>query len=179
LADHGAAGLIFQGWVRAIGGDSAAGLTLLEEGFARQREVCTNEDFPVYLCLLTEVLTAMGKPDLAVERILRELPDFEACQLRIWMPELLRVLGEAMLAADPGSVEEARRRFEQARTLAEAQQVPMLQLRIASSEARLLQRLDATDEAAMRLDSALALVREDDGSWDLTDARKLRDGLVR
>jgi predicted ATPase len=179
LADHGAAGLIFQGWVRAIEGDSAAGLTMLEEGFARQREVCTNEDFPVYLCLLTEVLTAIGKPGFAVERILRELPDFEACRLRIWMPELLRVLGEAMLAAEPGSVEEARRRFEQARTLAEAQQVPMLQLRIARSEARLLQRLGSSDEAAMRLDSALAILREHDGSWDFTDARELRASLAR
>ncbi|MCC2653591.1 MAG: hypothetical protein K0Q60_3757, partial [Microvirga sp.] len=177
LADHGAAGLIFQGWVRAVEGETAAGLAMLEEGFARQREVCTNEDFPVYLCLLTEVLTAQKRPDLAVARILDELPDFEACQLRIWMPELLRVLGEAMLAADPGAVEEARRRFEQARIFAESQDVPMLQLRIARSEARLLQRFGYTDWAVARLDAVLARIAEDDGSCDIVEARELRQHL--
>jgi len=178
VADHGAAGLIFQGWVRAIEGDAAAGLAMLEDGFSRQREVCTNEDFPVYLCLLTEVLTGIGKPDLAVARILHELPDFEVCQLRIWMPELLRVLGEAVLAADPGSVEKARGRFEQARVLADAQRVPMLGLRIARSEARLLQRLGAPDEALTRLDSALARIAEDDMSCDMVEARELRRCLA-
>jgi class 3 adenylate cyclase/predicted ATPase len=179
LADHGAAGLIFQGWVRAIEGETAAGLAMLEEGFARQREVCTNEDFPVYLCLLAEVLTKQGKPEVAVARILDELPDFEACQLRIWIPELLRVLGEAMLAADSGAVEEARRRFEQARILAESQDVPMLQLRIARSEARLLQRFGSADRAVTRLDAALARIAEDDGSCDIVEARELWQHLAK
>ena len=174
LASHGAAGSIFQGWVMAVEGDSLAGLKMIEEGFARQREVCTNEDFPIYLCLLAEVLTLNGKPDLAVERILAELPDFEACQLRVWIPELLRVLGDTILTADPNLVEEALHRYTEARQLAEAQQVPMLQLRIAVSEARLQERLGASDLASALLETALSQITEEDGSRDLLEARQLQ-----
>ena len=50
FADHGSAGLVFQGWVTAArSGEPAAGLKVFEEGLARQREVATNEDFPVFL----------------------------------------------------------------------------------------------------------------------------------
>jgi class 3 adenylate cyclase/predicted ATPase len=175
LADHGAAGLIFRGWVTALEGDPVAGLSMLEDGFARQREVCTNEDFPVYLCLLAEVLTMLGRADEAVGRIGQELPDFEACQLRVWVPELQRVLGEATLAANPNSVEEAQLRFARARELAEAQQVPMLQLRAAVSEARLDERLGGFRDAAIRLSSALERISEDDGSRELAEARELKN----
>ena len=178
LANHSAAGSIFQGWVMGIEGDPSAGLTLIEEGFARQREVSTNEDFPIYLCLLSEVLIKLGKADLAVARILEELPDFEACRLRVWVPELLRVLGDAMLAADPHSVEAAQRRYREASELAQVQQIPMLQLRIAMSEARLQDRLGARAEAAAPLAAALAQVVEDDGSRDMLEARELHTRLA-
>ena len=62
---------------------------------------------------------------------------------------------EAILAADPASVEEARSLLAEAPELAETQGVPMLGLRIAASEARLDQRLDAWGEVARRLDLAL------------------------
>jgi len=62
---------------------------------------------------------------------------------------------EAILAADPASVEEARSLLAEAPELAETQGVPMLGLRIAASEARLDQRLGAWGEVARRLDLAL------------------------
>lgn len=178
LASQGAAGLIFQGWVIAVQGDPAAGLKMLEEGFARQREVCTNEDFPVYLCLLAEVLTMLGRADEAVERITREMPDFLESQILVWMPELLRALGDATLAANPRAVDKARQHFADARELAATQQVPMLELRIAVSEARLDTRLGETRTALGRLASVLGRIREDDGSRDLADALELRDRLA-
>jgi class 3 adenylate cyclase len=72
LSGVGAAGLIFTGWVRAMQGDPDTGLHLIDEGWARQTEIATNEDYPVYLCLMAETLTAMGRPEHAVERVARE-----------------------------------------------------------------------------------------------------------
>jgi hypothetical protein len=164
LVDVQPAALIFRGWVVATHQDPMAGLTMLEEGFARQREIATTEDFPVYLCLLAEALTAVGKPEEAVERIARERPEFDRIRLRVWIPELIRAQGEAMLAADPASVTQAR---AEAAELAETQGVPMLGLRIAVSEARLNQRLGALETAAGGLDRALGRMVEDDGSADL------------
>ena len=137
MADHGAAGIIFQGWVTALRDDPAAGLKTLEEGLARQREIATNEDLSVYLCLLAECLIKVGRADEAVARIMQELPDLEASDLWIWMPELYRVLGEAILAAELRCSRCGAQRFVQAAALTAEQQVPMLGLRVALSQARL------------------------------------------
>jgi len=78
--------------------DPDAGLRMLEEGFARQREIATTEDFPVYLCLLAEALIVVGKAGDAGERIARERLEFDRIRLGIWIPELLLRAGRG----DPG-----------------------------------------------------------------------------
>jgi predicted ATPase len=173
LADHGSAGPIFRGWVLAMQGDPGAGLKMLEEGLARQHEIATNEDYPVYLSLLAEVLIALGRPEEARERIAHDRPEFERTGLRIWVPEMLRILGEAMIAADPDAVAETRQVFYEAAQLAKAQGAVMLALRVAVSEALLDRRLGALEQAAKRISSALRRVPEDDDSADLTEARRL------
>jgi class 3 adenylate cyclase/predicted ATPase/DNA-binding transcriptional ArsR family regulator len=171
VADHGAAGLVFRGWVIATQGDPASGLKMLEEGLARQQEVATSEDFSVYLCLQAEALAAAGQADNALETLFRERPQFDRSGLRIWLPEVLRMTGEMTLVADPTSTEKAREAFLEARRLANSQRVPMLELRLAMSEARL--GLEADETAAGRLRSALAMIPEPDGSADLLEAQKL------
>jgi len=42
------------------------------------------------------------------ERIARERPELDRIRLLKWIPELVRAQGEAILAVDPASVEEAR-----------------------------------------------------------------------
>ena len=172
VADHAAAGLIFQGWVVASQRDPAAGLRMIEEGFARQRDIATSEDFPVYLCLLAEVLGQLGRPEQAMERIARELAEFDRIGLRMWIPELKRVLADSMLAADAGSADAAGVLFGEAARLAAEQRVPMLSLRIAVSEARLARRRGDARDAGERLRAALAGIVEDDDSPDLADARR-------
>jgi predicted ATPase len=157
MADHGAAGLIFQGWVTALQDDARSGLATLEEGLAIQRAITTNEDLSVYLCLLAECLIPQGRADEAVARIEQELPALEASDVWIWLPELYRMLGEAILASDAARCEDAQRRLAQAATLAEVQQVPMLSLRTALSQTRAALRLglpgdpDAVRTALTRL----------------------------
>ena len=173
LADHGAAGLVFQGWVVATQQDPAAGIQMLEEGFARQREIVTAEDFPVYLCLLAEALTAAGRADEAVERIEKERPEFERIGLAVWMPELLRVLGDTVLAADSNAIEQAHALYAEATAMAAAQGVPMLALRVAMSKARLDLRTGVSAATAMQLGAALGALAEQDEAYDFVVAREL------
>lgn len=173
VADHGAAGLVFRGWVVATQDDAAAGLEMLEEGFARQQEVATSEDFSVYLCLQAEALAAAGQADKALEHLLRGRTEFDRSGQRIWLPEVLRMAGEMILVADPGSVSRAQTLFSDAAAMAEAQAAPMLVLRTAVSEARLDLRLGAADRAAVRVKSALDRIAEPDGSTDQVEAQKL------
>ncbi len=173
LADHGAAGLVFRGWVVAMQSDAAAGLAMLEEGFARQQEVATREDFSVYLCLQAEALAASGQPEKALEHLLRERAEFDRSGLRIWVPEVLRMTGDMILAADPGSTSGAQSFYSEAAAMAEAQGAPMLVLRTAVSEARLSLRLGAIESAATRVRSAFDKIIESDGSTDHVEAQKL------
>jgi len=177
MADHGAAAVIFQGWVKAMQEDPVAGLLTLEEGLARQRAIATNEDLSVYLCLLAECLMRVGRADQAVESITRELATLQSSDLWIWMPELYRVLGEAVFAADPTAFDEARRRFSQAAALAERQAVPMLSLRAALSLARLDTALQTGGEAASAVRAALDRISEPDDSPDILEAHEFLRGL--
>ena len=166
MADHGAAGIIFQGWVTALRDDPAAGLKTLEEGLARQREIATNEDLSVYLCLLAECLIKVGRADEAVARIMQELPDLEASDLWIWMPELYRVLGEAILAAGLRCSRCGAQAVRAAAALTAEQQVPMLGLRVALSQARLGARLGDPSVFAS-VHAALEQISEREPSSDI------------
>jgi predicted ATPase len=177
LADHGSAGPIFRGWVLAKQGDPVAGLKMLEEGLSRQRDVATNEDFSVYLCLLAEVLIEAGQPERAIERLVSERPQFDRSGLRIWLPELVRVTADTMLVADPLTVDKARELLDEAAGLAESQKVPMLGLRVAVSKARLDLRAGVAQHAAALVRGALNKIPEDDGSGDLVEARQLLAGI--
>ena len=63
--------------------------------------------------------------------------------------------------------------------LAMAQQAHMLGLRIAMTEAELNVRQRNPEQAARRLTAALAMIAEDDGSFDLSEARALQARLTR
>ncbi len=178
LQDHRAKGLIFRGWSVAMLGDPAAGLRILEDGFARQQDIGTMEDFSLYLCLRAEVMTAAGQTEQAVEMLLRERQAFAERGFGFWMPELVRVLADVTLAADPAATDEAATILQEAERLAEEQGVPMLGLRIATTAARLTLRTDGTRHAAEQLRLALARVGEDDAGPDLAAARALAGRLV-
>ncbi len=173
LADHAAAASIFQGWVVATQGDPARGLQMIEAGFARQRDIATSEDFPVYLCLLAETLGKVGRSGQAVERIVRELPEFDRIGLRIWIPELQRVLAESMFAADAAAIEPARALLDDAAAMADAQGVSMLALRIAVSRAGFDLASGDPRTASARLRQAIAAIAEPEETTDLAEARRL------
>jgi class 3 adenylate cyclase/predicted ATPase len=177
LQDHRAKGLIFRGWSAAMLGDPAGGLRILEDGFARQQDIGTMEDFSLYLCLRAEAMTAAGQAEQAAEMLRRERMAFAERGFGFWMPELVRVLADVTLAANPQATNEAASILQEAERLAQGQDVPMLGLRIATTAARLALQEDGTRPAGERLRLALARIGEDDAGPDLTAARALA-GIV-
>ena len=178
LADHRAKAFIFRGWAVAAQGDVAAGLHTLREGFDRQGQIGTKEDFPIYCSLLAESLALAGQSDKAIDLLAEARREFEQLGLAVWMPELLRVHAAIMLEADPGSTSAVASILAEAGNLAAMQQAHMLGLRIAMTGARLDLRQGGAEQAARRLTTALAQVHEDDGSLDLLEARALQRRLL-
>jgi class 3 adenylate cyclase/predicted ATPase len=173
LADHHAKALIFRGWAMAMSEDLAAGRRMLEEGIARQHDIGTDEDFPIYSSLLAEVLLRAGDAGHALEEVQRARAEFSRIGLSVAIPELVRLHGEALLATNPGAGAEALARFAEAQAMAEAQGGDMMGLRAAVSAARLLLRLGDPAEGARRLGRALASLPENDGGADRLEADAL------
>jgi class 3 adenylate cyclase/predicted ATPase len=178
LQDHRAKGLIFRGWSVAMQDDPVAGLRILEDGFARQQDIGTTEDFSLYLCLHAEAMGAAGQAARAVEMLRRERLAFAERGFGFWMPELIRTLADMTLAADQHATDEAATLLAEAEALAVAQDVPMLGLRIAVTAAQLDGRRGEGRAAAQRLRVALARIAEDDGGPDLIVARALTQGVM-
>ncbi len=178
LQDHRAKGLIFRGWSVTMRGDPAAGLRILEDGFARQQDIGTTEDFSLYVCLRAEVMTAAGQAGQAVDMLRRERLAFAERGFGFWMPELVRVLAEVTLAADATALDDAAAILLEAEQLALAQEVPMLGLRIATTAARLGFDAGARQQAAERLHAALARLGEHDDGPDLVAARALAERVM-
>ena len=176
LVDHAAKGQIFRGWSQALRGDGAAGLAALREGLSRQSEIGTNEDGPVYVCMLADALIAAGQPEAAAAALRDARRDFDAGGLKVWLPEVFRMEGEALLAAaaDPAAASGAvDALFAASTALARGQGAAMLVLRTAVSAACLDLKLDRLEGTALRLHAALRRLPEREGADVLTAERVL------
>jgi len=173
LADHRSRGQIFLGWAISAAGDPAAGLAQLEPAIARQYEIATHEDFPMYVCMHAEALARHGKPERAIEELQRGRRQFELLGLKVWVPEVLRVYGETMLVADSGATEQALEAFQHAIVLATEQGASMLVLRATVSLARLHAQLGDPRTAWDELFAARRAIVESDLGVDLLEADEL------
>lgn len=171
LKDHAAKSRIYRGWTVALNEDVAQGLGMLRDGFAMQHDIGTSEDFPFYVCMLAESLIAAGKADEAVEELHKARTRFEEQGLNVWLPEVVRMTAEAMLAADPGASAMAEAVLHEAAQIAASQRVPMLSLRIAASRARLLDDRGDIEAAERLLALALDQIPEPDEGEDIAAVR--------
>jgi predicted ATPase len=170
LADHQSKSLVLKGWALAVSEDVNAGLRMLQEGIARQRDIGTEEDFPVYVSLLGEVLTGAGRADEAVVHLQEAHEAFAATGLKAMVPDMLRVLGEATIASNPSDDASARAWLTEAERMAKAHGAHFLSLRVALSLARLDLQHGATLGGAESLAQALSAVEEDDQSAESAEA---------
>ncbi|GGH23507.1 adenylate/guanylate cyclase domain-containing protein [Alsobacter metallidurans] len=146
FSDHLSKGRLFLGWTAALGGDPLGGLAMLREGLAQQKDSGTSEDFPVYYCMLAEVLELAGRPDEGLAELEYVHDVCNAAGLRIWMPEVLRRIGELRAGTGAGG-RDAEAALREALALAHAQDARALGVRAALSLARARGRAGDHEEA--------------------------------
>lgn len=168
-------GGVLRGWAGAVqgsGGDGAVqSIRAALEGLTRIGMVVGRTYF---LGMLAEAQLAAGDDDGALASLDAALASAEATGIRYWQPELLRLRAERLGECDPV---EALSGLGRALEVARAQGARALELRIALSAGRLLQRLDRAAEARVLIEPLYQQLAAEGETRDLLDARDLLASL--
>jgi predicted ATPase len=95
-----------------------------------------------------------------------------------WQAELFRLKGELLLGQSDQSVNEAEQCFRKALEIGRNQNAKMLELRAATSLARLWKKLNQLDDAKSILNSVYSSFTEGFGSPDLIEAKTVLEQLI-
>lgn len=175
--DLGAKADVFEGWALAALGRPGAGVEMMERGLATQREIGTQEDFPVYYEMLAEAYGLAGQPQRGLSLIDEAMTMAEHTGLRYWTAELLRQKGELLLRSSSDNVVAAIRCFDRAGEVALAQRARSLRLRAAASKAGVLARTGQRPAALACLAPVHAEFHEGFDTRDLQDAAHFLEEL--
>ena len=165
--------LFFQGAVQISQGAPADAAASLREGFAPGRLGTLWR--PYGLCLLAQALTLQGSHDEALATLAEGFERIEATGERVWQAELHRIHGLVLLAQT--QLDEAQASLQQALHVAQAQQAKSLELRAATSLARLWGEQGRRAEARDLLAPVYGWFTEGFDTADLKQARALLDEL--
>jgi class 3 adenylate cyclase/predicted ATPase len=174
---HRSKGEIFRGWALIQMNELEGGIACLRDGIATLREIGTYEDLPVFLGMLAEAYARVDMPGEGMAAIEEAFRESERAALRYWLPELLRRKGELVLKAAPADPAEAEGCFQTSIQLARQQWAKMLELRGATSYARLLQSRGRFTEAYDLLSPVYEWFTEGLDFVDLAEARTCLDDL--
>jgi predicted ATPase len=166
-------GAMFDGWVRAQRGEGAAAVAQIHEGLDARPSQGTR-GFVHYLpSLLARAYSMVGRPDEELRLIQEALVAARTTGLVVWEPEFLRLEGEMRLAMSPVDIAGAVECFREAIDIARRGHARSLELRAASSLARLLAAEGQRDEAHHALTGIYGRFTEGFDTADLRDAKIL------
>jgi predicted ATPase len=166
--------LFFQGAVQIAQGAPADAAASLREGFAPGRLGTLWR--PYGLCLLAQALTLQGSHDEALAALTEGFERIEATGERVWQAELHRIHG--LVLAAQSHLDEGQASLQQALHIAQAQQAKSLELRAATSLARLWGERARRAEAIELLAPVFGWFTEGFDTADLKDAKALLDQLA-
>ncbi len=175
LHSYYAAGLGYEGLLRAAQGDHAAGVRLVRASLADLSKTGFLLYYTVLLSGLAELLARSGEFDEAAAAVEEAVARAEQGNNRWWLPEALRVKGEVLLAAAPENSAEAERIFHHASDMAHRQGAMSWQLRIATTLARLRRDQGRPADARALLRPVYRGFTEGFDTADLLAAKKLID----
>jgi class 3 adenylate cyclase/predicted ATPase len=168
-------GLILRGWVLTRNGRGDEGVALMRQSIDNRAALGVGWYQTRYLIMLAEAHLQLGRPDPA-RLIIGEAKELMArSEGHMWQAEIERIEGE--LARRGGSVSEALACFEQAIAFAGRQCARSLELRAATSSARLLGELGRRAEGRGVLAPVYGRFTEGFDTPDLLSARALLDQL--
>jgi predicted ATPase len=169
------AGKFFSGWATADGGELVQGIALMEEGlalFSAVRQVTR----PYMLAVLASAKADLGKPDEGLELLKDALASTEVSSERWWQAELHRLRGRLLMAR--GQHDESEACFRRAIEVSSGQRARVLELRAATSLARLWSDQGRNAEARDLLAPIYGWFTEGFDTLDLKEAKILLDALA-
>lgn len=167
----------FQGWAMFEMGNEAEGLTRLLKGIAAAREAKAGIDETHTLALLADVYLRKQQIDEGLGVIEEALALVHSRGEAYWHVELIRLKGELLLAQSGYLLAATEQCFLGAIQIAQAQQATMLELRAATSLAKLLKKQNKLDLARRTLSSVYSRFGQHGANPDLTDACVLLESL--
>jgi class 3 adenylate cyclase/predicted ATPase len=169
------AGMFFLGWATADGGELEQGIALMEQGlalFSAVRQV----NRPHMLAVLASAKADFGKPDEGLELLKDALASTEVSGERWWQAELHRLRGQ--LLVERREHDESEACFRLAIEVSSGQRARTLELRAATSLARLWSDRGKNAEAHDLLAAIYGWFTEGFSTPDLKEAKILLDALA-
>src|SRR6266478_2011997 len=169
------AGMFFLGWAAADGGELERGIPLMEQGLALYlagRRVTR----PYMLAVLASANADLGKPGEGLELLEDALASTEVSGERWWQAELYRLRGRLLVAR--GQHDEREACFRRAIAVSSGQRARVLELRAATSLARLWSDRGRNAEARDLLAPIYGWFTEGFDTLDLKEAKILLDALA-
>ncbi len=172
----GAGGRLYRDLLDAAT-DPHGGVEVLRLNMNLWGEVASGIFGPINHSLLAEVLAAAGRFDEALDAVTKGLAQVEATDERWWEVELLRLKGAFLLARD-GDAGATETCFAGAIEVARSQGAKSLELRVATSLARLWRDQGRTGEANDLLAPLYGWFTEGFDTLDIKEAKALLDKLA-
>jgi predicted ATPase len=173
-----AIGTMLRGWALATQGQGEAGTAQLHQGLAAYRAAWAEFQRTYWLTLLADAYrhTEQGTAGLVVLTETLVLVDTTA--ERFYEAEIYRLQGELLLTQVVSETQQAASCFRQALDIARHQQAKSLELRAATSLARLWQRQGKRDAARQVLAEVYGWFTEGFDTADLQEAKALLEELA-
>jgi predicted ATPase len=169
---------ILRGWALAHQGQTKEGIEQIHQGLRAYRATGAVLCQPYFLALLAEAHGIMGQPEAGLMVLTEALTLTDITGERWSEPELYRLKGELLLQQSSDNQAEAESCFRHALDLARNQQAKSLELRAATSLARLWQQQGKRAEARQVLAEVYEWFTEGFDTADLKDAKALLDELA-
>jgi class 3 adenylate cyclase/tetratricopeptide (TPR) repeat protein len=160
------------GWAEAYSGAAGAGLDDIQQGLLQLASIGTEVGASGGMLLLADACLAAGRVAEAQGAVEAGLAVADLRDQHTWSAELQRLRGEIVVAGG-GADEECEAFFVQAIETARGQQATMIELRAATSLARLRRRQGRGAEARELLAQVYGRFAEGFDTPDLHDAREL------
>jgi predicted ATPase len=170
-------GKVFRGWALAKEGRQEEGRAELLKALAECQATRTRMHRPYHLSLLAEALHRSGRSEEGLQAVDEALAMVEETEERWWEADLHRLRGDLLLSLSTQNAAGAAAEYDAALRTARQQGARMLELRAATSLARLRRDQGGHGEARDLLAPVYAWFAEGLATADLKDARALLDEL--
>jgi predicted ATPase len=170
-------GMIFRGWALAMQGQSEEGIDQVRQGIAVYRATGAALGVPFWCIMLADVCDYLGYPEDGLQALAEAHTLVEQQEERWLEAEVCRLRGILLLWQTETQQAEAETWLQRALDVARHQQAKSLELRAATSLARLWQSQDKRQDAYNLLAPVYNWFTEGFDTADLKDAKALLDAL--